>query len=115
MLIGECTNPLQNLFYVTDHAMALACCNGPWMRVANVNMELVFSACYLVVRSIIGPAVCVHMTYKLVAGREVPAPLRALWITLIWGVVIGSIPWIQECWAVLQRHMDYPASVSGEL
>jgi TLC domain len=115
MLLGESTNPLQNLYYVSQYGMALDCCNGARMQVAHRVLEIVFSACYVFVRAVVGPFVCLHMTYKLAAGREVPTPLKTVWILLIWGVMIGSIPWIQDCWASLQRHANLSPAGSNEL
>jgi hypothetical protein len=115
MLLGESTNPLQNLYYVSQYGMALDCCNGARMQLAHHALEVVFSACYIFVRAVVGPVVCLHMTYKLVVGREVPTLLKTIWILLIWGVMIGSIPWIQECWTTLQRHANMSQTGSNEL
>lgn len=115
MLLGESTNPLQNLSLVSQYAMALDCCNGARMRLAHRALEILFSACYLFVRAVVGPVVCLHMTYKLVVGREVPTPLKTVWILLIWGVMVGSIPWIQDCWTTLQRHANVSPTGSNEL
>jgi hypothetical protein len=115
MLLGEVTNPLQNLYYVTQYAMMLACCNGPRMGAANALIELLFCATYVVLRALIMPVAGLHMTYKLATGREIPSLLKVLYVLLIWGVMIGSIPWIQDCGSTLQRRMNSAASVSSEL
>jgi ABC-type microcin C transport system permease subunit YejB len=115
MLLGEITNPLQNLYYVTQYAMMLACCNGPRMGFANAVVEVLFCGAYLVLRALVMPVAGMHMTYKLATGRAIPSLLKVLYILLIWGVMIGSIPWIQDCWDTLQRRMSSTVSISSEL
>jgi len=114
MLLGECTNPFQNLYYVAKFAMSLSCCNGSRMQSFHRVLEVSFCALYVLIRLLVGPAVCLHMTFGLVRGKEIPWTFRIVWILLIWAVLIGSIPWIQDCLSTLQRYQN-SLGVSGEL
>jgi TLC domain len=110
MLLGELTNPLHNAFYIAEAALTLECCNGPTAQYLFRYIEISFSGLYVVLRLLIGPAVCLHMTWNLwTVSRttsRIPMPLLLIWTLLIWGVLIGSIPWIQTAYATLQRY--YP-------
>lgn len=113
MLLGELTNPLHNSFYIAQAAQKLDCCNGAFSQAAFRMIEISFAALYCVMRVIIGPIFCLHMTYNLwVVGRKhINKVLLVVWTLLIWAVLIGSIPWVVECWQTLQRY--YPALKGG--
>lgn len=104
MLLGECTNPLHNSFYVADFAQQVDCCNGAFTQAAHSKIELWFALAYCPVRAILGPVVCFHMTIVLWWRRTSPAWLVAIWTFLIWAVILGSIPWILDCWKVIERN-----------
>lgn len=108
MLLGELTNPLHNSFYIGQAAQTLDCCNGAFSQAAFAAIEVTFSALYCFIRAGIGPFVFLHVTYNTftVGRKHIPMALIFIWNLLIWAVVIGSIPWIHECWATLQRY--YP-------
>jgi hypothetical protein len=111
MLLGEFTNPLHNSFYIAQAAQKLPCCNGPLSQSAFAAIEASFCALYCLIRVIVAPTMCLHMTVNLfmTGWREnrIPIVLVAMWTLLIWAVLIGSIPWIVECWTTLQRY--FPA------
>jgi len=113
MLLGESTNPLHNAFYVAQFAQPLDCCNGPFSQQMFQFIGIAFSGMYVLVRTLIGPVVCAHMTYDLWKNgyirSGIPRWLLGVWSFLIWAVIIGSIPWIQDCWSMFQK------GVSGEV
>lgn len=104
MFLGELTNPLQNSFYIAGYAMTLDN-HGPTTETMHFWIELVFSVAYFIMRSFIGPAVCLHMTFDLWKnGRKtIPIIFLCIWSFLIWAVIIGSIPWIQSSWDVMVK------------
>lgn len=100
MLLGELTNPLHNLFYVLEAAQRLDCCNGSLSQTAFRVVEWCFSALYVCVRAGIAPVFFLHLTYNLwtVGIGHISKAWLAFWTFLVWGVEIGSIPWIIDCW-----------------
>lgn len=115
MLLGECTNPFHNLYYVAIAAQDLPCCNGPVSQFLYRYIELIFACSYVVVRTMIAPVMLIHVTYNLwTTGRRasyhrIPLVLLILWTILIWGVVFGSIPWIMECYTMIQKYYNDPS------
>jgi hypothetical protein len=103
MFVGEFTNPFHNSFYIGTEAMKHDCCNGPWMETFLYVDTFIFCALYVLVRAVFTPFVMTHMTYDLwVNGRKnIPIWLLAMFTLLIWGVAIGSKPWIEDCWTTL--------------
>jgi len=118
MFLGEVTNPLHNSFMIAEAAQQLECCNGPLSQQLFLYISVVFSAAYVAVRAAVGPVVCGHMTYNLWRyGKQVgriPYWLIAVWTFLIWAVIVGSLPWIQDCWNTLveNKEMLLPFSVA---
>lgn len=113
MLLGEATNPVHNAFMITELEKTLDHYNGE-QHGAVYYIEVTFCILYLIFRVVLGPLGMLHITYDLLItkqGRQnVPLWLKILWLIMIWGVVFGSIPWIQDCITTLQTHM---ASSSG--
>lgn len=106
MFLGELTNPLHNVLFVTEFARDLGdCCYGPMMKLVHDVDLVVFSAVYVLVRAILAPTVLgTHMCFDLIfRGRpQLPVVAIILMCLMIWGVILGSIPWIQSCWANLE-------------
>lgn len=107
MFLGEATNPVHNSFMISELALTLDHYNGEsWLYFA---IEVTFCVLYLFFRVILGPIGMLYITFDLVftnKGRQnVPVALKVLWLLMIWGVVLGSIPWIQDCITTLQQHM----------
>lgn len=115
MLLGEATNPVHNSFMITELAQTLDHYNGESFLVFCI--EVTFCVLYLFFRVILGPIGMLHITYDLLftkQGRQnVPIALKIVWLVMIWGVIFGSIPWIQDCIETLQKHME--AGSNGEL
>jgi TLC domain len=109
MLLGECTNPLHNSFYIGLAAQTLPCCNGVLSQFLFHWVEYLFAVMYVLARAIIAPWTFLHVTVNLwtIGRRNIPISLLLMWCILIWGVLFGSVPWIQECWATMQKyHVD---------
>jgi hypothetical protein len=114
MLLGEITNPLHNLYYIGVAAQTLPCCNGVVSQFLFHWIEYLFAMAYVLVRAVIGPFVFVHLTYNLWTSgrRHIPISLLIMWTMLIWGVVLGSIPWIQECGKTIQKYSSDPSQLA---
>jgi hypothetical protein len=115
MLLGEATNPFHNFYYVGQEAMKFSCCNGPWTEMALYIDTFLFASLYVFIRALVGPVVlCLHISYDLLAhGRpHIPLALMLVWIFLIWAISIGSIPWVEDCWGLLQVYL--PASLTQQ-
>ena len=125
MFLGEVTNPLHNSFYIAEFAQGLECCNGELSQQLYYYIMMAFSMSYVLVRTFIGPLVCLHMTFNLwTRGRRdsgIPSWLLGIWTFLIWGVLVGSIPWIQDCYNMVLKGSSAddsavePKSMSSEL
>ena len=117
MLLGESTNPFHNGYYVAEAALSLDCCNGPWMQQFMYVNTFVFCSTYVLMRTIIAPVFCLHMTYDLwTKGRKnLPWWLILIWSLLIWAVVFGSYPWIVDCWNLLQPYISTETTGTEEL
>jgi hypothetical protein len=113
MLLGEMTNPFHNSYYVAIAAQTLSCCNGPLSQWLYHWIELLFAISYVFVRTVLGPFFFLHLTFNLwTTGRrkpnQIPMSLLVTWTILIWGVVLGSIPWIMECFGMIQKYFLDP-------
>ena len=110
MLLGELTNPFHNLYYIATAAQTLPCCNGTISTWLYHCITLAFAVSYVLVRTVVGPVVFVHLTVNLwTTGRRkdeypIPVALLFLWTILIWGVILGSVPWIVECYHMVQTY-----------
>ena len=106
MFLGELTNPLHNSYYIADYAQKLDCCNGETSQRMHHIIAMSFSALYVLMRAVVAPVMCLHMSYDLaVRGRKngIPVALLLVWNFLIWAVILGSIPWVEDCWNMLQK------------
>ncbi|GKY92554.1 hypothetical protein MPSEU_000225700 [Mayamaea pseudoterrestris] len=112
MFLGELTNPFQNSYMVAEFAQTLECCNGHVSQLLFSVTECAFSSIYCLMRVIIGPILCLHITFDLWwRGRHtIPWGVLVVWTLLIWAVIIGSIPWIQDCWSKLQKYLPEAAT-----
>ena len=118
MFLGEATNPFHNMFYFLQEAMKLDCCNGPLAQMTEYVNTFLFASSYAVVRAVGAPLVLMFYTcYDLLANgrKDIPLLLMILWCILIWGVALGSIPWIEECWTILKDKYFVGNNVTAEL
>jgi len=109
VLIGETTNPPFNSYLVCQQAKELACCNGPIAMQIIRAIEIVASVTYIPFRAVIGPLVGIHMSYNLLfspaAKANIPVAIRIIWVTVLWGIGIGSIPYVFEFAEVFKKHL----------
>lgn len=118
MLVGEITNPLHNSYYIALAAQKLDCCNGPFSQSAFAVIEFSFGLLYVIFRAIIGPAAIAHATFNLLTTglfkvKELPAWLIIVWVSLMWAVLLGSVPWVAECWGFVLKPL--PAEIATVL
>jgi TLC domain len=121
MFLGEFTNPFHNGHDIMARAEQLRsfsskCCFGSSLSIFVKHLVTIcFGLSYVAIRAVIAPAALVYVTYDLWkrgGASKIPLVLRLLWTLLIWGVVFGSIPWIEACYNML---LPYWAVVQGLL
>jgi len=117
MYTGEFTNPFHNFYLVVNAAVKLDCCGGPQIELLLEYAEFVFGLFYTFFRVIVGPVCALHLTYDLLftsEGRKnVPIIPKILWLVCCWGVLIGSTPWIFECWEFVTKFLEKKFGFSG--
>ena len=106
MLLGELTNPFHNTYLILESAQQLDCCNGELSQKAFEVVHVAFAALYCLLRMIVGPIILGHATVNLwLRGRRhIHVALILVWTLLIWAVMIGSIPWMIECYGKLEEY-----------
>jgi hypothetical protein len=111
MFLGEMTNPVHNSYYVAIAAQQMTCCNGTFSKAMFVGIEFCFGLSYFIMRALVAPVIFMHLTFVLWwrRNKRLPMWLIALWSLLIWGVEIGSIPWIKDCWAMVEKRLPEKA------
>lgn len=101
MWSGEFTNPMQNTHCITRFAIQMSK-QGSFWHVVHPYVEWVFAVTYAFFRAVVGPIQIVHITYDLLFTKEgrtnIPLYVSILWIFMIWGIILGSIPWTVEGW-----------------
>ena len=101
MFTGEITNPFQNIHTITKFWIQLETA-GPLLRSIHIYIEFLHAVSYALIRLIVGPIQIIHITYSLLCtrqGREnIPLWISAIWLFIIWGLIIGSLPWSFEAW-----------------
>lgn len=118
MLTGESTNPFQNAMYICRYAIQIEPVGTVW-HVVHPYSELIYAALYSVMRLVVGPLQVIHITYHLLftkLGKERVSLLTScFWVFIIWGIILGSLPWTFEAIEMLKdglevkydRHFDY--------
>lgn len=108
MLLGECTNPFHNAYYIALAAQSLDCCNGSWSQWMFSVIEFTFASSYFVARALIAPVAWSHLTYCLWFRRNprIPLWILSIWTFLIWLVEIGSIPYIGTCYNLTVKYLQ---------
>jgi hypothetical protein len=116
MFLGEITNPFMNGMFVTRFAIQLDCCNSDAMIWLHTMLEHAFAVLYIAFRVVIGPICSAHMTWDLLFRRQgrqnVPLPLSLIWVTMIWLVIYGSIPFIKDCFEMIRDGWDLKYDVN---
>ena len=116
MFLGELTNPFQNSYYVSQHAMEFECCSGPWMQQFHDFVAMGFAYSYFCMRVIIAPLFFVHVTGDLLLSKtrtNIPVLIRFFWIFMIWAVEVGSYDWIMQCWTMIQQFQGISGTTEG--
>lgn len=104
MFTGELTNPFQNGHLITKFGIQLAS-SGSFFHTIHPYVEYIFAITYFIVRAFVGPTQIAHITYHFLftkQGRTVPFIVSIFWILMIWGIILGSIPWTKECLTMIQ-------------
>merc|ERR1712071_5785 len=101
MFLGELTNPVQNMMLTMELAIDLgSCCTGPWIQFLYPYVRFLYGLLYASIRMVIAPLFFLHISYDLLFTKQgkknIPFGLGIVWVTLIWGVTVGAIPWIYE-------------------
>lgn len=114
---GEISNPFMNALFVTRFAIKLSCCNSTTVKLLHTIIEPTYAFVYAYFRLLIGPLAATHLTHDLLImphGRKnVPIQLSIVWVALVWAVIYGSGPFIQEAVNMLSDglnlhyHEDY--------
>lgn len=109
MFWGELTNPFFNSYLICQIAKDMDCCNGPLSQTLSSYIEIACGILFIAIRAFIGPVVLgIHATVDLIfaktARENIPIALRLFFAAMIWGVLIGSIPWIYTFVDILKKH-----------
>jgi TLC domain len=119
MLIGEASNPPMNTWFITSTAKTLECCNGVLMQTFHKYNEILFCSIYLLLRVVVGPIVCTHMSYDLLCSKNakehLPMGIRLFWNFMIWAVILGSYSWIVYTYEMLTSHFHPQSEPQQEL
>jgi hypothetical protein len=119
MLLGELTNPLHNLYMISNNALTLDnnCCNGELSQQLFTIISVSFAAMYFFFRVLFAPFFFLHITYDLLITKQgrtnIPLALNIFWNLMIWAVVFGSISWIQKCLGILVDFASVSAGVAA--
>ncbi|KAL7560459.1 hypothetical protein ACA910_020503 [Epithemia clementina (nom. ined.)] len=101
ILVGEVTNPFQNLYYVTSNALACDCCKHiAWLKSLHYINTFLFCVSYIAVRTLPGWACFCHMTYHWIRhgkANGIPVWLMTFWAVLKWAIAFVSLAWVQDC------------------
>jgi len=116
MFTGEFTCPFQNAHAMLGFALDTACCNGTITQLLHKYIELVSCILYCFFRTFVGPICALYIMYDLIftknGRKNVPVALSVFWCIPMWGVLIGSIPWIKECYGLI---LDFTNGQQQEL
>ena len=102
MFTGEFTNPLQNTHAILEYALQTECCGGATIQLLYEYTEITFAIFYFFFRTVVGPVCASYNVYDLLFTKDgrknIPVGLSIFWCVASWGVLIGSIPWIVDCY-----------------
>ena len=105
MFLGELSNPIHNMYMMSEHAQTVSCCNGPVGQAMHYWIEVAFAFTYNFLRVVVGPVAMIHLSYDVALSKQgrtnIPLGLRITWTAMVWIVIIGSMPWITKCNTVI--------------
>mmetsp|Transcript_10836 Transcript_10836/g.16703 ORF Transcript_10836/g.16703 Transcript_10836/m.16703 type:complete len:332 (-) Transcript_10836:82-1077(-) len=109
MFVGESTAPVHNCFRISRLVSSMEDFGGQVSESVHQFVALAWAVKYSLVRTFVGPACGIYITYDLLftkSGRaNVPLVLSSCWLFLCWGVMIGSIPWIIDALKIVIAHL----------
>mmetsp|Transcript_6411 Transcript_6411/g.7957 ORF Transcript_6411/g.7957 Transcript_6411/m.7957 type:complete len:303 (-) Transcript_6411:98-1006(-) len=106
MFTGELSNPVQNGHLITKFGIQMKAHDAQHIfHTVHPFMEMIFAIVYFILRAFVGPVQVVHISYQLLftkKGREnVSLLVSIVWSVMIFGIIIGSIPWTIESWDMI--------------
>jgi hypothetical protein len=105
MFAGEFTAPMMNLRRIGRIVEGTQGCAIPLVTTLYPYVNWVYALLYASFRIVVGPLLGVYISYDLIGTKEgranVPLGLSIAWLTMCWGVIIGSIPWIKDAISIL--------------
>ena len=122
MLTGEATAPIMNVLRIArtaanDEISAHSILGRGLLQMIYPYVEYLFALLYASFRIVIGPICAAHLTYDILLtkkGRKnVPVGLSAVWLTMVWGVLFGSIPWIKGALTILKAGLNVASGDSA--
>jgi len=122
MLTGEATAPIMNVLRIArtaanDDISAHSILGRSLLQMIYPYVEYLFALLYASFRIVIGPICAVHLTYDILLtkkGRKnVPVGLSVVWLTMVWGVLFGSIPWIKNALTILKAGLNGGSPISS--
>ena len=100
MLTGELTNPCQSYHAISRYGIQIVEDTMSWWHVLHPFAEWIYALAYFIVRGFVGPCQNMHITYVYlvsIKGRQmIPKYISIPWVVMIWGIILGSIPWTME-------------------
>merc|ERR1719203_1683672 len=83
-------------------ALQTECCGGATIQLLYEYIEITFAIFYFFFRTVVGPVCASYNVYDLLFTKDgrknIPVGLSIFWCVSSWGVLIGSIPWIVDCY-----------------
>ena len=116
MFTGEFTNPMQNSHAITRFAIQMAGDDSFWHAI-HPYVEYIYAVCYFFFRSVVGPLQIIHISYDLLTkeGRKhIPLYIGIVWIIMIWGIILGSMPWTLESFEMVKDGLEVKYHASYE-
>lgn len=109
MFTGELTNPLMSSHSITKFGIQMEE-SGSIFHIIHPYVEFMYSVLYFFVRGFVGPAQVIHIAYVLLLtkrGREAfPLYIGFPWSVMIWGIILGSIPWTKEAYEMMMDGLE---------
>ena len=106
MFGGEFTAPFQNAFRISRIVTNMDKC-GLLGHLLHPYIRYIWAVLYAFFRILVGPACAIHLTQDLLFTKQgrshVPVGLSIVWLTMCWGVILGSIPWIYDALGIIRQ------------
>ena len=113
---GEFTNHMQNSRAITRFAIQMAG-DDSFLHRIHPYVEFIYAVCYFFFRSVVGPLQIIHISYDLLTkeGRKhIPLYIGIVWIIMIWGIILGSMPWTLESFEMVKDGLEVKYHASYE-